>query len=163
MDNSPINFKDLFNRVPQARARLNGSILYPDIQGDVWFYQALEGVFVVADVEGLPNNEAKCADSIFGFHIHEGGSCSGNATDPFANTGEHYNPNNCRHPQHAGDLPSLFGVNGYAFLAVLTNRFKIEEIVGKTLVVHSKADDFTSQPSGNAGTKIACGEIRWYK
>ena len=44
-------------------------------------------------------------------------------------------------------------------MAVYTKRFYPEEIVGRTAVIHSKPDDFTSQPSGNAGEKIACGEI----
>ena len=39
----------------------------------------------------------------------------------------------------------------------------VEEVVGRTIIVHSKADDFTSQPAGNAGTKIACGKIKYSK
>ena len=50
-------------------------------------------------------------------------------------------------------------VNGYAFSAFLTDRFTVKEIVGRTVIMHSSPDDFTSQPSGNAGEKIACGEI----
>ena len=156
------NFEELFNRIPQARAKINGSILYPDIQGDVWFYDTQYGVLVVADIEGLPSSEIKCKSNIFAMHIHEGGSCSGNAQDPFANTGMHYNPDNCRHPEHAGDLPPLFAAKGNAFLAVLTDRLTIDEIIGKTVIIHSNVDDFRSQPSGNAGTKIACGEIKKY-
>lgn len=156
------DFSSLFNRVPQARAKLNGNILYPEIKGEVWFYQALDGVLVVADIEGLPTSTLRCNNSVLGFHIHEGGSCSGNASDPFFNVGQHYNSLNCPHPQHNGDLPPLFVVNGFAFMAVLTDRFIIDEIIGKTVVIHSMPDNFTSQPSGNSGTKMACGEIKRY-
>lgn len=157
------NFDEIFNQVPRARAKINGSILYPNIKGDVWFYQALYGVFVVAYIEGLPNTKGVCRGDVFGFHIHEGRSCTGKDMDFFADTGSHYNPNNCKHPQHAGDLPPLFGANGYAFLAVLSDRFTINEILGKTIVIHSEADDFVSQPAGNSGIKIACGEIKIFK
>lgn len=156
------NFESLFNRRPQARARVYGSILYPDIEGDVWFYQTEYGVLVVADIEGLPTSNGNCNSPIFALHIHEGGSCTGNNIDPFSNAGMHYNPNNCNHPQHAGDLPPLFTVKGFAFLAVLTDRFNVQDIVGRTIVIHSSVDDFKSQPSGNSGIKIACGEIKAY-
>ena len=157
------DFSLLFNQRPKARAKVNGSILYPEIQGDVWFYEADYGVFVVADIEGLPNSSGECQSPIFAFHIHEGDSCSGNNTDTFDNARMHYNPDNCPHPYHAGDLPPLFGVQGFAFSAALTKRFRIEEIIGKTVVIHSSIDNFKSQPSGNSGSKIACGEIRMYE
>jgi len=60
---------------------------------------------------------------------------------------------------NAGDLPPLFSANGYAFSAVLTNRFTIDEIIGRTIIIHSSVDDFITQPAGNAGTKNACGKI----
>ena len=65
----------------------------------------------------------------------------------------------CNHPYHAGDLPPLFSANGLGFSAFLTNRFVAEEIKGKTIIIHSNPDDFTTQPSGNSGIKIACGVI----
>ena len=153
------NFESLIKQRPSAGARIFGSILYPEINGNVWFYQASTGVLVVADIEGLPRATALCQQPIFAMHIHEGGSCTGNSVDPFADAGMHYNPNNCPHPYHAGDLPPLFSVDGGAFLAVLTNRFTIDEIIGKTVVIHSGIDDFKTQPTGNSGAKIACGEI----
>ena len=153
------NFESLIKQRPQAGARIFGSILYPDVNGNVWFYQASSGVLVVADIEGLPNMAGKCANAIFAMHIHEGASCSGNNLDQFLDAGTHYNPSNCPHPYHAGDLPPLFGVNGDAFLAVLTNRFTIDEIIGRTIIIHSSPDDFNTQPAGNSGLKIACGEI----
>ena len=74
-------------------------------------------------------------------------------------SGSHYNPKNCAHPFHAGDLPPLLENNGYAYMSVLVNKFKINDIIGKVLIIHDMPDDFTSQPSGNSGSKIACGKI----
>ena len=57
------------------------------------------------------------------------------------------------------DADSLF----YLTIAgINANRFRIDEIIGKTIIIHSSTDDFTSQPSGNSGSKIACGEIKLY-
>ena len=94
---------------------------------------------------------------MFAFHIHEGDSCAG---ESFPETGGHYNPAARPHPWHAGDLPPLFSHDGSAFLAVRTGRFSLQEILGKTVVIHRQPDDFTTQPSGAAGEKIACGVIR---
>lgn len=88
-----------------------------------------------------------------------GTSCTGNLEDEFANAKLHYNPNNCPHPFHIGDLPPLIENNGYAYISVLTNKFKISNIIGKVIIIHDMPDDFKSQPSGNSGTKIACGKI----
>lgn len=154
------NFNEFFNKRPSAKAVINGSDNYPNIRGTVWFYSHLKGVLVVADIEGLPTTNNNCNSPIFAFHIHEGSNCTGNEQDNFLNVGSHYNPNNCPHPYHAGDLPPLFGVNGNAFSVVLTDRVNIQEIVGRTIIIHSNPDDFVSQPAGNSGTKIACGEIR---
>jgi Cu-Zn family superoxide dismutase len=145
---------------PEAAATLQGSPEYPDIRGTVMFYRTLRGVMVVAEVFRLPYTSGACSSGIYGFHIHEGTSCAGNEQDPFANTGGHYNAGNCPHPQHAGDLPPLFGNNGYAWSAFITNRFTINEIMGRTVVIHGSPDDFTTQPAGNSGKKIACGVIR---
>lgn len=83
----------------------------------------------------------------------------GNQNDPFPLTGSHYNPDNCPHPYHAGDLPPLFGNRGIAWSAFLTNRFQVRDVLGKTVIIHASPDDFTSQPAGNSGKKIACGVI----
>ena len=153
------NFGGLLGRRPQAWTEVRGSEQYPDIRGSVRFYQTVYGVLTVAEIQGLPSPAGACEAPIFGFHIHEGESCTGNAEDPFADAQMHWNPNGCPHPYHAGDLPPLFGANGYAFLACLSHRFSVEEIIGRTVIIHSRPDDFTTQPSGNSGTKIACGKI----
>lgn len=128
-------------------------------QRDRLFFQTFQGVVVVAEVTGLPYDQV-CGGMAFGFHIHEGTACEGNSADPFADTGAHYDKSDCPHPYHTGDMPPLFGNHGYAFSAFLTDRFSVEEIIGKTVVIHSGSDDFMSQPSGNAGEKIACGVIQ---
>lgn len=145
---------------PQAVADIHGSAEYPAVSGTVRFYQSPDGILVYAEIRGLPEAQTVCKDRVFGFHIHEGTACSGNASDPFADALTHYNPLSCEHPYHAGDLPPLFGNNGLALSICLTNRFSIHEIIGKAVIIHDHPDDFTTQPSGNSGTKIACGIIR---
>ena len=83
----------------------------------------------------------------FGMHIHEGMSCSGNMQDEFANAKMHYNPTNCAHPYHVGDLPPLIENNGYAYMSVLLNKFSLNDIIGKVVIIHDMPDDFTTQPS----------------
>lgn len=77
----------------------------------------------------------------------------------FPNTGNHYNPGNVPHPEHAGDLLPLLSNNGYAWMSFYTGRVNVEDIIGRSVVIHSMRDDFTSQPSGNSGDKIGCGVI----
>ena len=82
------------------------------------------------------------------------------SNDSFPLSGTHYNPGECEHPHHAGDLPPLFGCNGYAVSIFLTDRFLVDDVIGKTLIIHDRPDDFKTQPAGDAGEKIACGVIR---
>ena len=93
------------------------------------------------------------------FIYTNGTSCTGNKEDDFANAKTHFNPTNCPHPFHLGDLPPLIENNGYAYMSVLVNKFKIKNIIGKVLIIHDMPDNFTTQPSGNSGTKIACGKL----
>ena len=153
------DFCSVFNRRADAVAFINGSEDYRDIHGRVLFFTTDCGVIVRAEVLGLPLGNKPCENPIFAFHIQDGGKCEGNETDAFADAGMHYNPYNCPHPNHAGDLPALFGANGKAFCVFLTDRFSVSEILGKAIIIHSAPDDFTTQPSGNAGEKIACGVI----
>lgn len=76
-----------------------------------------------------------------------GTSCTGNADDEFSNAKSHYNPNNCPHPLHFGDLPPLVENNGLAYMEVLINKFKIKDIIGKVIIIHDSPDDFKTQPS----------------
>lgn len=153
-----MNLCAILRSVPHAVALVQGAPNNCQINGTVKFYQARSGVLVVANIFGLPASE-ESKSSIFAFHIHSGTKCSGTNEDPFANAGTHYNPNNCPHPYHAGDMPPLFSAGECAFLAFYTNRFTVNEILGRTVVIHDRPDDFTTQPSGKAGNKIACGVI----
>lgn len=147
------------NYKPNSAADISGGENYPGIRGRVIFRQQKNGVLVTADIYGLPTGETGCDSGVFGFHIHEGEDCGSNGQEPFSNTKGHYNPGDCPHPYHAGDLPPLFENDGYAYMSFLTNRFTATEIIGRTVVIHLKPDDFHSQPSGNSGEKIACGVI----
>lgn len=145
---------------PQAAARIAGSESHPGISGIVRFYQTGGGVIVWAEISGLPLSEGPCHERIFGFHIHKGTDCAGNMDDPFADAMSHYDPNGCEHPYHAGDLPPLFGNNGFALSLFLTDRFSVNKVIGRTVIIHDHPDDFTTQPSGSSGTKIACGIVQ---
>ena len=145
---------------PQAQASITGSGSFPSISGWVRFYQINEGVIVYAEVSGLPKSDQPCQERLVGFHIHQGTDCGGSGDGPFPNAMSHYDPKDRKHPCHAGDLPALFGNDGLAVSAFLTDRFFVEDIIGKVVILHDRPDDFTTQPSGNSGTKIACGVIQ---
>lgn len=153
------NFNVLFastlsQREPDAVAWIKGDKDSPNLSGHVSFYRTIRrGILVSAEVFGLPDGENK--SGFYGMHIHEHGDCR----DEFAHTGTHYNPENVPHPQHAGDMPSLLSNHGYAWMAFYDHRFTIEEILGKSVIIHKQRDDFTTQPSGDSGEKIGCGVI----
>ena len=150
----------ILRRQPQAAADIAGSMDYPGISGTVRFYQTDAGTIVLAEVSGLPRSDDPCHGRVFGFHIHEGACCSGDMDDPFSDAMAHYDSGHCEHPYHAGDLPPLFGNDGVALSLFLTDRFSVDEAIGRTVIIHDRPDDFTTQPSGGAGTKIACGTVR---
>lgn len=145
----------VFTRQPEHYAHLIGSKDYPKLRGMVFFYPFGQGTVVAADVSGLPENES----GLFAMHIHEGGSCTGNETDPFADAGGHFHKGDQAHPMHAGDMPTLFSNGGRAWNAFYTERFSPQDIVGKTVILHGAPDDYRSQPAGNSGPRIACGVI----
>ena len=102
-----------------------------------------------------------------GLHVHDKGDCS--AADA-ASAGGHYNPGGTAHgragtaPHHAGDLPSLTAdargtVRADLTLAGVTLAAGPASIVGRSLIVHRDRDDYATQPSGNAGPRLACGVI----
>ncbi len=149
-------FTNIFNT---AKANIKGGKEYPKIEGIVTFKETKNGIILTAKISNLPQSKDKCKGRFFGFHIHEGTSCTGNNKDEFANAKAHLNPTNCPHPFHIGDLPPLIENNGYAYMSVLINKFKIKDILGKAIIIHDSPDDFKTQPSGDSGTKIACGII----
>jgi len=150
---------------PIARATVRGNSQNPRLSGTVLFYPADMGTLVVAEVFGLPRmvdtgEGGQSVGPFYAFHVHEGTECgSGDGDNPFAESGSHYNPTGTSHPMHAGDMPPLLADSGYAYASFYTGRFTPEQVIGRTVIIHKHADDFHTQPSGNAGEKIACGKI----
>lgn len=157
-------FSSYKHQYPTAIAFINGNENNSSIKGEVLFYQLENGVYIRAYIIGLPKVNSKGeAVRFHGFHIHENGNCSQNSSDePFPFTGSHFNPNNNQHPFHAGDLPPLLSAGGVGILSVFTDAFTVNNIVERSIIIHEGVDDFTSQPAGNAGKKIACGVILPY-
>ncbi|EOS78735.1 hypothetical protein C817_03256 [Dorea sp. 5-2] len=152
-----INIKE----IPAAYAKIKGNNTHPDIKGRVDFYETYGGTVLVASVQGLPERSGEGDQGYHGFHIHTGSACTENEQGEFSSAGGHYNPADTLHPAHAGDLPPLLSNNGTAWMAVYTGRFYPEDVIGHTVIIHEKADDFRTQPSGDAGAMIACGEIQY--
>lgn len=150
---------------PAALAQLRGGPLRPQIDGFVLFYDVPGGTWVWVEVCGLPPyRPAHQGDEPIGphgFHIHQCGSCSvGNPRDPLQAAGDHWNPTNQPHGNHAGDLPVLFSNGGYACMGFFTSAFKPQQVINKAVIIHQNPDDYRSQPAGNAGKRLACGVIR---
>ena len=130
--------------------------------GEATFEEAGGKVRVVIYVQGLkPGQE-------HGMHIHEVGDCS---SGDGMSTKSHFNPFGKSHShhgspeRHAGDLPSLkAGKDGLAKVDIELDVISVAagpaSVVGRGLIVHADPDDFKTQPTGNAGARIACGVIR---
>lgn len=130
--------------------------------GMVMFHAMGNGqVMVHAHVTGLkPNAE-------HGFHVHENGNCA--STDG-SSAGGHFNPAGAPHgaqagPHHAGDMPALKanaqGVADAQFTlqGVGVGPGNLPDLAGRSVVVHANPDDYSTQPTGNSGGRIACGVI----
>lgn len=138
---------------------------YPSITGLVTFADTPAGTMVCVDVKGLPEYRPATDDKSpvgpFGFHLHEGCLCEvGGPEKPFEGCGGHWNPTKQPHGNHAGDFPVLVSSNGRARMCFVTDRFTVDEIIGRTVIIHENPDDYRSQPAGNSGRRIACGSIR---
>jgi Cu-Zn family superoxide dismutase len=130
--------------------------------GEATFEQVGDKVRVVVFVQGLkPGQE-------HGLHIHEVGDCS--SGDGMSTKG-HFNPHGKPHAhpssadRHAGDLPSLTAnkqgrANIQVDMDIITLTPGPANIIGRGLIVHADPDDYKTQPTGNAGARIACGVIR---
>jgi Cu-Zn family superoxide dismutase len=155
---------------PEAAAVIKGGPLAPQITGVVTFKEVPGGVEVCADIFGLPPYQPAQGDKPpigpHGFHIHANGNCpTGDPNEPFKGAGEHWNPTNQPHGNHAGDFPVLFSNNGVARMCFFTNKFKVSDVIGKSIIIHESPDDYRTQPAGDAGKRLACGTIRsrgWY-
>ncbi len=141
-----------------AVADIKGGEKYPEIKGKAKFYSQKSGVFINIEIENLPIENK---NNFFGLHIHEGDICGeGKGDNPFSEAGEHHNLEGDKHPQHIGDLPMIYSNEGYAYMEFYTDRYEPKEILNHTIIVHEGMDDFKTDPAGNSGERIACGEIK---
>lgn len=150
-----------FSPEPSARAALEPT-RGNAVAGTVRFVQAGDTVQVSGQISGLkPGAE-------HGFHIHEKGDCS---SGDGMSTGGHFNPGGHAHGRHGegmhhtGDLPSLKAdAKGVARFAFTSRSIRVDNgdtnVVGRGLIVHRDPDDFATQPTGNAGPRLACAVIR---
>lgn len=152
-------------KITKACAKIRGGPLAPQLNGFVFFRDVCAGVEVYVEVTGLPPfRPAK--DGLppvgpHGFHIHEFGNCeAGDPEKPFAKAGGHWNPTNQPHPNHAGDFPVLFSNHGTARMCFFTDKFCVEDAIGKAVIIHESPDDYRTQPAGDSGRRLACGIIR---
>lgn len=148
-----------------AFARIIGGPLAPNIRGTVTFRDVQGGVIICINVTGLPPYKPGTENTLpvgpHGFHIHQNGTCEiGDPGNPFTAAGGHWNPTNQPHGNHAGDFPVIFSNDGRAFMCFFTNKFRISEVIGKSVIIHESPDDYRSQPAGNAGRRLACGVIQ---
>lgn len=147
-----------------AKAVIRGGPLAPQITGVVYFCDVPGGAWVYVDVAGLPPFQPAQGDrppiGPHGFHIHQFGNCEiGDPTNPFQAAGEHWNPYNQPHGNHAGDFPVLFSNNGRAVMNFFTNKFRVNQLIGRAVIIHQSPDDYRTQPAGAAGKRLACGVI----
>ena len=130
-----------------------------NVTGVIAFTKVDDGVKVVADLEGLTPGK-------HGIHIHECGDCS--AVDG-TSAGGHFNPMSKDHGspmgsmRHEGDMGNITAdVNGKAHLEYVDKEISFEgmtSIIGRSVIVHKNEDDMQTQPTGNAGARVACGVI----
>lgn len=129
--------------------------------GTVRFVQSGDQVIVSGEVRGLKPG------AVHGFHVHEKGDCSSGDGN---SAGGHFNPEGKAHGQHgqgahhAGDLASLRAdANGVAAINFESKSIRVgggaTDVVGRGLIVHRDPDDFTTQPTGNSGPRLACAVI----
>ena len=142
-----------------ATARLQG----PDGAdlGEVTFTREAGGVRVSAHVQGIEGSGPH------GFHVHENGVCE---PPSFESAGGHFNPTNAQHacppttPRHAGDLGNIeIDGEGNGHLELTTDLLGFSgqnSVIGKAVIVHGHVDDCTTQPTGDAGPRLACGVVQ---
>lgn len=134
--------------------------------GTVTISKSPYGTVFTPDLNGLPSGQ-------HGFHVHQIGSCGAKKVDGTlvlgGAAGGHYDPTNSgqhglpwTHSNHKGDLPALYvDANGVANSPVLAPRLKLEELRGKSLMIHLHGDNYSDvpKPLGGGGARIACGLI----
>ena len=129
--------------------------------GTAGFADTRDGLLIRGAVSGL-------GKGTHGVHLHAVGSCA----PPFSSAGPHFNPTGAQHGyknpsgHHAGDLPNIVtppaGTYPFQFVVdgvKLTGKGGLLDADGASIVFHSSADDFLTDPSGNSGARLACGVI----
>ncbi len=126
------------------------------VAGSVTFTESENGVSVEGEFSGLESGN-------HGFHIHEFGDCR--AADG-TSAGGHFNPAGNDHGaptdemRHMGDMGNIeANEEGVATVSYVDETISLEEILGRGIIIHAGEDDLTSQPTGAAGGRIACGVI----
>ena len=152
-------FSDNAKPATRAIAILNATA-GNQVSGVVYFTQTRSGVLVEGELQGLTPGK-------HGFHIHEKGDCS--ASDG-SSAGGHFNPTNTLHGApdgevcHAGDMGNIMADgNGRAVISYTDMHMDLNgehSILGKGVIVHAQEDDLKTQPTGNAGGRVACGVIQ---
>ena len=132
------------------------------VTGSLALADSPQGVHITGSIQGLK------PDAEFGFHVHEKGDCS--APDG-SSAGGHFNPTQAQHgnptgpAHHAGDMTNIrSNAEGVAQVDVTAAGTTLHgdpntDLIGKAVVVHESPDDYTTQPSGNSGKRVACGVI----
>lgn len=127
-----------------------------EVTGTVTFSQTEEGVRVVGTFSGLEQG-------LHGFHIHQYGDCS---AEDGSSAGGHFSPEGNEHGspnqdnRHMGDMGNLaVDEDGIGTIEYTDETIVISDIIGRGIIIHAGEDDMMSQPSGAAGSRIACGVI----
>lgn len=130
-----------------------------EVKGKVTFTKVPEGVKIIADIEGLKPGK-------HGFHVHEFADCGGEGASA---AGAHFNPSHHEHggpdssSRHVGDLGNLIAdENGHAHYERIDKVIQLngpEAIIGRSIIIHEKEDDYTTQPAGASGSRISCGIV----
>ena len=150
-----------------AVVRAHADIKGEGITGTADFVETQQGtgkiVNVTVTVSGLK-------PGMHGVHLHAVGKC----TPDFAAAGGHFDPGpagnpdpDANHPFHMGDVPQLTaGANGKATMKAATTRVTLSDgplslfdADGSAIIIHAGADDYKTDPAGNAGDRIACGVV----
>ena len=155
MDNKPTEAKKVKVRLePKSNSNVSGNVIFKEAGGVV---------SMVAVFEGL-------SEGTHAIHLHEKADCS---ADDGTSSGGHWNPTAQPHGKwgsaegyHKGDIGNFTAdANGHGTISFSTNEWCIgcgdpsKDILGKAVIVHEGTDDFTSQPSGDAGSRVSCGGI----
>lgn len=126
------------------------------VSGSVTFNETEEGVSIEGSFEGLETGN-------HGFHIHQYGDCR---AEDGTSAGGHFNPAENDHgapsdmERHMGDLGNIeAGEDGAAAVSYVDKTVSLSQILGRGIIIHAGEDDLTSQPTGAAGSRVACGVI----